>query len=134
MGDSDIIKRLNDEVFIGGNFDAFDDIVDDDFVTHDPIPGFSGDKAGFRQGAEMIVGAMSDRKLEFDDFAETTDGRIVENWEMSATHTGEVFGLPPSNQRVKVRGTEIHRCANGKFVENWGTVDLTDVIEKATGG
>ena len=134
MGDSDIIKRLNDEVFIGGNLDAYDDLIDDSYVTHDPPPGFSGDKAGFRQAVEMILGAMSDRKLERDDFAETTDGRVVEDWEMSAMHTGEAFGLPASNQRIKIRGTEIHRCANGKLVENWGTVDMTDLIEKATAG
>ena len=134
MSDSDIIRKLTEEVFVGGNFDAFDELVADDYVTHDPPPGFGGDKASFRQIAEMIVGAMSDRKVEKEDIVETTDGRVVEDWLFSAKHTGEVFGLPPSNQRVRIRGTELHRCADGKVVENWGTVDLSDVFEKAQGG
>jgi steroid delta-isomerase-like uncharacterized protein len=134
MGDSDIIRRLNDEVFVGGNLAAFDELVADGYVTHDPPPGFEGTKAGFRQAAELIIGAMSDRKIERDDFVDTTDGRVAEDWEFTGTHTGELFGIPASNQRVRIRGTELHRCADGKIVENWGTIDISDIIEKATGG
>ena len=134
MGDADIIRRLNDEVFVGGNLDTFDELIADDYVTHDPPPGFDGNKGGFRDAAQTIISAMSDRKVELDEFADTADGRVVENWRMSAKHTGELFGLPPSNQRVQIKGTEIHRCKDGQIVENWGTIDITDVIEKATGG
>ena len=74
---------------------------------------------------------MSDRKMDPDEFIDTADGRVVENWTMTGRHTGEVFGLAPSNQEVRVRGMEIFRCEGGKIVEHWGVVDLSDVFMKA---
>ncbi len=71
--------------------------------------------------------------LEFDELIDTADGRVVESWAMSGVHSGEAFGLPPSGQRVRVRGVEIFRCADGKIVEHWGAVDMSDFIEKAMG-
>jgi steroid delta-isomerase-like uncharacterized protein len=129
--DSDMIRRLTDGVFLEGNLDLIDELVADDFVDHDPPPEMPGTKEGMRQVAAMVTSAFSNRKAEFDDFVETTDGRVVENWLMTGTHTGEAFGLPPSGQDIGVRGLEIWRCAGGKIVEHWGVVDMSDVFMKA---
>jgi predicted ester cyclase len=132
--DADLIRRLTNEAFLGGDLSVIDELVADDYVDHDPPPGVSSDKEGFRQLATMIIGAFSDRKAVFDDYLDTTDGRVVESWLMSAKHTGEAFGVPPSNQEVQVRGVEIFRCSGGTVVEHWGAVDMGDVMMKATGG
>jgi predicted ester cyclase len=129
--DADIIRRLTNDVFIGGNLAAIDELVADDFVSHDPPPGFPGTRDGFRQLAEMVTVAFTARRVEFDELIDTTDGRVVENWAMLGVHSGEAFGLPPSGQEGRVRGTEIFRCQGGKLVEHWGTVDMSDVISKA---
>jgi predicted ester cyclase len=132
--DADIIRRITNEAFIGGNPSVIDELVADNFVDHDPPPGFSADRDGARQMAELVISAFTDRKIEFDDYDETSDGCVVESWAMTGTHTGEAFGMPPSNQSVRVRGIEIWRCAGGKVTEHWGAVDLSDVAEKAVGG
>ena len=129
--DADIVRRLNDEAFIGGNLGAFDDLMAESFVSHDPPPGVPGTREGFRALAGMVVGAFSDRKMEFDEYVDTADGRVVESWAMIGTHTGEVFGLPASGQIVRVRGIELWRCSEGKAVEHWGAVDMSDLFEKA---
>ena len=132
--DADIVRRVTDEAFIGGNVEVIDELVAEDFVSHDPPPGAPGTREGFRAVAELVASSMSDRKMEFDDFADTDDGRVVESWAMVATHTGEAFGLPPSGKSVRVRGIEIWRIADGKIVEHWGAVDMGDLFEKAQGG
>lgn len=132
--DADLVRRLTDEVFIGGNLSALDELMSPDFLSHDPLPGLPGTREGVRQLAQMAIGAFSDRKIEFDEFFETTDGRVVENWAMTGRHIGEAFGLPPSGQVGRVRGMEIWRCANGKIVEHWGSIDMGDVVEKAMQG
>ncbi len=129
--DADIVRRLTEEVFVGGKLEVIDELIADDFVSHDPPPGIAPTKAGFRELAEMVITSMSDRKTDPDEFIDTADGRVVENWTMTGRHTGEVFGLPPSNQDVVVRGMEIFRCEGGKIVEHWGVVDLSDVFMKA---
>ena len=80
----------------------------------------------------MVVGAFSNRKAEFDEFVDTTDGRVTENWAMTGTHTGGAFGLPTSGQDVRVRGVEIWRCQGGKVAEHWGAVDMSDVSMKTS--
>ena len=130
---TDIVRRLTTEVFLGGNLAPIEELVSEDFVSHDPPPGIPGTKDGFRQLAAAVAQAFSDRTMEFDDFVETVDGRVVENWAMLAVHSGEAFGLPPSGQPGRVRGTEIFRCADGQLVEHWGSVDMSDVVMKAMG-
>ncbi len=129
--DSDVVKRLANEVFMDGDFSSWDDLVDDGFVDHDPMPGMGDDKKAQREVAEMVVSAFSNRKMGMHDLAETSDGRVVENWRMDGTHTGEAMGIPPSNKDISVRGMEIWRVADGKVVEHWGVVDISDVLEKA---
>ena len=129
--DAEVVRRLTNEVFIGGNFANFDELMADDLVDHDPVPGMPANKEGQRQLAEMVVGAFTDRKAESDEYIDTVDGRVVENWVFTAKHTGEMMGIPGSGQTVRVRGVEIWRCSGGKIVERWGAVDMSDVFEKA---
>jgi predicted ester cyclase len=128
---SDVIRRLTDEVFMGGDLSKWDDLVDDAFVDHDPMPGMGDDKKAQREVAEMVIGAFSNRRMSLHDLAETEDGRVVESWRMEGTHVGDAMGIPPSNQDISVRGMELWRVANGKVVEHWGVVDISDVLEKA---
>jgi predicted SnoaL-like aldol condensation-catalyzing enzyme len=128
---SDVANRLTDEVFMGGDFSNFDDLVDDSYVDHDPMPGIADDKKGLRDTAEMVVATFDNRKMTMHELVEMNDGRLVENWIMAGTHVGEAMGIPPSNQDVTVRGMEIWRVENGKLAEHWGVVDISDVLEKA---
>lgn len=128
---ADIVRRVTDEAFMGGNVEVVDELFADNFVSHDPPPGMPGSREGQRALVEVVVSAFSDRKLEFDEYLDTTDGRVVESWAMVGTHSGDAFGLPGSGQQVRVRGIEIWRCSNGKIVEHWGAVDMSDVFEKA---
>jgi predicted ester cyclase len=123
---------LTDEAFVHGKVEVIDELMADDFVTHDPPPGLGSDRAGQRAIAELVASALSGPRMEFDDYVETTDGRVVQNWAMVGTHVGEAFGLAPSHQEVRVRGMELWRVADGKLVEHWGVVDMSDLVEKAT--
>jgi steroid delta-isomerase-like uncharacterized protein len=131
--DADLVRRLTEEGFLKGNPGIVDELLADDFVSHDPPPGVSGDKEGQRQIIALVSSAFSDMRMEFDEMIDTADGRVVENWAMSGVHSGEAFGVPPSNQRVRVRGVEIWRCADGRIAENWAAVDMSDFFEKAMG-
>ena len=129
--DSDLVRRLTDEVFMAGDLSKWDELVDDSFVDRDPMPGMGDDKKAQREVAEMVIGAFSNRRMSLHDLAETDDGRVVESWRMEGTHVGDAMGIPASNQDISVRGMEIWRVADGKIVEHWGVVDIGDVLEKA---
>jgi steroid delta-isomerase-like uncharacterized protein len=134
VGDVEIVRRITNECFLGGDVAVWDELVSDDFVDHDPLPGEGPTKEDGRRFTEMVIAAFSDRKAEFDEYLETTDGRVVESWLFTGKHTGEFAGLPPSGKAVQVRGVEIWKLADGKVVEHWGAVDMSDVFEKAGAG
>ena len=128
---ADIVRRLTDQGFVGGDLSVITELVAAGFVSHDPPPGIPGTRAGLAELAQMVTSGTSERKLEFDEFLEVTDGRVVENWAMTARHTGELFGIPATGVTARVRGVEIWRCSDGQIVEHWGAVDMSDFFEKA---
>lgn len=130
---ADLVRRLTEEGFAKGNLAVFDEILSDDFVSHDPPPGAPPNREGMKAVAEMVGAAFDDVGFEFDEFIDAVDGRVTENWAMTGIHAHEAFGMPPSGKSVRVRGIEIWRCAGGKIVEHWGSIDMSDVAEKAMG-
>lgn len=130
--DVDVARRLTQDGYVAGDLEVFDALIADDFVDHDALPGFPPDKDGLKQTAAMVFAAFSDRVVD-EDVVETTDGRVVASWTLTATHSGELLGIPPSNVTVRARGIDIYRCEEGRIVEHWGAVDMSDVMEKAQG-
>jgi steroid delta-isomerase-like uncharacterized protein len=128
--DMDVVQRLTTEGYLKGDLAVFDELVADGLVDHDPGAGFPGTKEGWRQAAEMVVSAFSDRQLELDDYLESTDGRIINSWAMRATHTGEAMGFPATGASVRFRGIDIFRCSDGQIAEHWGAFDMSDFMEK----
>ena len=127
---ADIVRRLTDEAFIDANFDTWDDVIAADLVDNDPMPGLPPNGEGLKTLAQMVVGTFDNRKIDAE-YLETPDGRIVENWVFTGKHTGEGMGIPPSGEAITIRGIEIWRIADGKIVERWGVVDVSDVMQKA---
>ena len=127
-----IVRRLTDEVFINGNLDAIDELVADNFVDNDPIPGFDAGREGIRAMAGLVQAAFSDKKMILDDFY--LDGDIVtENWTMRGRHTGEFMGVAPKGGEVTVRGVELWKVRNDKIVEHWGVVDMLTAFTQMGG-
>jgi steroid delta-isomerase-like uncharacterized protein len=127
---ADIVRRLTDEAFVGGNFDNWDEIIAGDLVDNDPMQGLPPTSEGFKTIAQMVAATFEDRKIE-SEYLEAPDGRIVENWVFTGRHTGEGMGIPPSGEPIQIRGIEIWRIADGKIAERWGVIDVSDVLAKA---
>jgi steroid delta-isomerase-like uncharacterized protein len=131
---ADVVRRVSDEVFLKGDLQAIDDLLAEDFLSHERPGGLPGTREGYRDLARIVVGALSDRRMEFEELIDTADGRVVQSWAMVASHTGDFFGLPPSGETVRIRGVDIFRIENGKMAERWGAVDASDVVAKAQAG
>ncbi len=124
-----LIRRLTQEGFVGGNPDVVDDIVAQECIDHDPLPGQGPGREGQRQTCRMVVTGLSDRKTLQDDFVDAGD-TVIENWLFQGTHTGQFMGVPATGRQIQVRGMEIWRCANGKIVERWGVIDTGAVMHQ----
>ena len=47
---------------------------------------------------------------------------------ITATHTGEIFGIPPSHKKVEINVIDIIKLKDGKYMEHWGQSNFSEVI------
>jgi steroid delta-isomerase-like uncharacterized protein len=54
--------------------------------------------------------------------------RVVARWSATGTHTGNLFGMPPTNKRVKMIGITIFRIEDGQIAELWDVWDQAGMM------
>jgi len=103
---------------------VIDEVVDDDYVDHNPPP-FQGPATGAEGARDAFTTAgkiFSDWRHEvLDQFAE--GDFVITHVVGRGKHTGDFMGIPASNNEVSMEGIAIHRVVDGKIVEHWGQVD-----------
>jgi steroid delta-isomerase-like uncharacterized protein len=127
-----IFQRMIDEVF-KGNLAVIDEVFDADYVKHDPAsPIEVRGPEGFKQWlGTMSEPYFSQGNITVEDMIGEGD-KVAVRWTWSGTHTGEFMGIPPTGRHIGVRGTCIHRFADGKFVESWSSYDVLGMIQQLT--
>lgn len=132
MGTDDpttITRRLYDEVMTQGHLEAIDELVADDFVDHEELPGASPDKAGIRDYMATMRTAFPDIQATIDDLI-TSGDRTVARAHISGTHRGEFMGIAPTGKHVDVETIDILEFHDGKLTEHWGVTDTMAMLQQ----
>jgi predicted ester cyclase len=66
--------------------------------------------------------ALPDRVDAIEDIVAEGD-RVAMIWRLNATHTGNLFGIPPTGRRIEIYEVGFFRVADGKIVEGWFMCD-----------
>ena len=125
-----LARRLVEELYGQGNLDIVDEIVDSNYVGHDPASpqGIRGPE-GAKQFASMYLNAFSDVQATVEDLIAEGD-KVVTRWRGVGTHQGELMGIPPTGNRAVLTGITISRFANGKLVEDWTNSDTLGMLQQ----
>ena len=87
------------------------------------------DKKGIEGLIQGFRGAFPDMKHTLG--AQISQGdKVATPLTFSATHTGELMGIPPSGKKVEIRGLNMHRIAGGKIVEAESAVDMMGIMQQ----
>lgn len=76
-----------------------------------------------------LLGAFPDIHYSLDDALELGD-RAAVRWSATATHTGNLFGLPPTQKKVTMIGITIFRVENGQIAELWDVWDEAGLMKQ----
>jgi steroid delta-isomerase-like uncharacterized protein len=112
-----LVRRYYD-AFSTGGLDLMEEVVADDFLDHDPMPGQPAGLLGLKQAVGEFRAAFPDGEMVVDDLVAEGD-RVVARVTMSGTHRGEYAGMPGTGRAVRAEGIEIFRVAHGKIAEGW---------------
>jgi steroid delta-isomerase-like uncharacterized protein len=129
MNNATVIDRINEEAFNRGEVSVLDELVADDFVEHDPMPGMSPDRQGLKAMIRGLHEAFPDFHTKVEDQIVAGD-KVVERWSCTGTQEGEFMGLPPTNRHIEIHGMDISRLADGRLVEHWTQIDMVSVLQQ----
>ena len=112
-----------------GNFDLFDELVDENVVEHEEFPGIPPGREGVKQFFGMMSEAFDGFRFDVEDIVVEGDkgaARVT----MKGTHSGEYMGVPATGKQVSVSAIDIFRLADGKIVEHWGVTDAMALMQQ----
>jgi steroid delta-isomerase-like uncharacterized protein len=108
--------------------DVFDKVLTDDFVDHNPPPGFSPDREGNKQFAAFVMGASKDIEMTISPIVVDGDHAAV-HWSMDWTQVGDFMGMVPADgKRLHLRGHDFYTLRDGLLAEVWHVEDLAGVM------
>lgn len=124
-----IAHRMYDEVMNGGNLDLIDEIVHDDFVEHEEMPGMPTDKEAPREFVRAMRAGFSDFQATIEDIVQEGD-TIVVRARMRGTHDGEFMGIAATGKKMDVAAMDMVRFQDGKAIEHWGVTDTLAMMQQ----
>ena len=105
------------EIFDAGDVAGLDDVVDQQLIDHNPVPGATSGIDGMRTLVAAVRDGFSDTHHELLYQADPGDGWVVNQWRMTGKHTGDWFGQPATGRRVSFTGIDLLRVDHGKITE-----------------
>ncbi|MSQ22543.1 MAG: ester cyclase [Dehalococcoidia bacterium] len=124
-----VLRRFIEEVFNKGNTAAVDQLVAPDFVNHNPLPGATPDREGFKRGIAMLRAAFPGLHYIEEDMIAEGD-KVVGKGVFRGTHLGELMGIGPMGKQVNLAGIAIFRVSGGKITARWATLDMLGLMQQ----
>jgi steroid delta-isomerase-like uncharacterized protein len=113
-----------------GDLAGFGDLVADDFIEHEELPGLSPTKQGVLDYFRMLLSAFPDMQMQLDDLLVSGD-KAVARVKIVATHKGEFLGVPATGRRVEIQLIDIMRFDDaGLLREHWGVADMLALLQQ----
>ena len=129
MDHADTMRRAYD-LLNAGDVDAFGDLLVDDFVEHEELPGVESSKDGVKAFFRMYIAAFPDLRMTVEDVISSGD-KVVARTRATGTHEGELMGIPATGRRIDVQLVDIIRFGDdGLAREHWGVFDSMTMMQQ----
>jgi predicted ester cyclase len=122
------------ELYDTGDVACADEVFAPDLIDHnapaDAASGIDGMRASIAAVRDGFTGTQ--HRILFH--RELSDGWVVIHWQMTATHTGDAFGVPASGNPVAINGNDIMRVVDGKITEIYHVEELLKLTQQISTG
>jgi steroid delta-isomerase-like uncharacterized protein len=111
------------EMVNSGDIDGVVDLLADDFIEHEVMPGMPTGQEGTRQLFKMMAAAFPNMNWEPQDILVDGD-KAAARVRFTGTNDGEFMGAPATGKSVSVQVIDIVRFdEDGLALEHWGVFD-----------
>jgi len=127
-----IVVRFNKEFIEQNNENSFNELLSDNVVNHSAPAGMPNGKESFYFFLNNVLRAGFPN-LKVDILEQVAEGEFVTTRKkIKATHTGNIFGIAPSNKEVEINIIEMVRIQDGKYAEHWGHSNFDEVLKQVS--
>ena len=88
-----------------------------------PIPETDRPASGFQAFYGLLLQGFPDATMEINEQLAERD-LVATRKTFRGTHLGEIWGLPPSGNRVEWEFIDIFRVKDSRLIEHWTSMDL----------
>lgn len=121
-----LVRRFYAEID-KGNLGIIDELVDENYVDHNPPPfPLPSGREGVKQAFLIFQKATPGYHQIEDQIAE--NDRVVTRLTSHGRHEGDLPGAPRTGNEMKMTSITIHRIANGRLVEKWAEKDVMALL------
>ncbi|HTV09780.1 MAG TPA: ester cyclase [Candidatus Aquilonibacter sp.] len=117
MDNAAIIQRFIDEVINQGRYEVCDQIVAEDFLELDPLPGQRQGREGLKEVIAMFRSAFPDIHWVTDESISSGE-KVVTRFTWTGTQRGDFLGIPATGRPVTVKGVVIDRVVNSLMTDS----------------
>ncbi|HSP38357.1 MAG TPA: ester cyclase [Frankiaceae bacterium] len=123
-----LLRRFIDEVLNGHDLDdALTELVVEDFVEQNPLPGQGPGRAGLRDVLAGMNSAFPDIQWAVQETVVEGD-RIATFSFWTGTHRGEFMGIPATGRSVTVEAWTLDRYRDGQLAESRIIMDVVGLL------
>jgi steroid delta-isomerase-like uncharacterized protein len=129
MDSAATIRRLYD-LINAGNIDGFGDMLAEDFIEHEQMPGISSSKAGAQEFFRMYLAAFPDLHFRAETVLVSGDTAVARLW-ITGTQRRDFMGMPATGKEIEVEAIDIVRFGeDGLAHEHWGITDALSMMHQ----
>lgn len=124
------VRRFNKEFIEGGNMNSFNEIIDASFINHTAPDGVPKGPEGIMYFFNhFLKPAFPDLTVSIND--QVAEGDKVTTYKtFTATHKGELFGVPATGKKISWELIDIIRLKDGKFTDHWNVLNWQAVMQQ----
>lgn len=113
-----------------GDVDGFGELLADDFVEHEELPGLEPGKEGVKTFFRMSIAAFPDMRMNAEDVLVSGD-KVVARARMTGTQQGDFMDIPATGKSIDVQLIDIIRFGDdGLAREHWGVLDSMTMMQQ----
>jgi steroid delta-isomerase-like uncharacterized protein len=124
-----VIRAFLEDVVNRGELERANDLVKEDFIELDPLPGQQQGREGLKAVIAMLRAAFPDMHWVVNEMIGEGD-KVVTRFTWTGTHRGVFLGIPPTGKAVEVKGVVIDRLEQGKMSDSRILMDTMSLMQQ----
>ena len=122
-----LIKALTNDFWNNQNIDAYGDFFSEDLIVHLESEDKNSDE--YKAMCQAVMEGFPDMHVSIDNLVAEAD-QVTKVWTTNSTHKGEFLGIPPTGNKILVKGIEVFRIKDEKIVEMWWVMDNLGLMQQ----